>query len=443
MNKLEPKLLMASLACITSVLLGHNAGNKLLVTIGLISIIALVLVSYKKNFINLMLLLLPFSTVLKLNQGSMSVYTVISILVFIALGMELKTRYDLRSVLIAGCLATGALSSKLLLGNDLSMSFFTFFLFLVLIPSYIKYHGEDIDFEKSAVYLATGVLAASFLSILFKNSPGLISYINVYEWQKADITRLSGFYGDANYYSAQVLVAISALLVILINIRSKYKPFVSSLIVGLIYYGSLSVSKSFIILLSLILILWLIAVMFSKISIKQKLAIYIITSFIIIYIATNGILTEQISMYSTRFGMITDASTLSTGRSLIYENYLRYISSNKILLSFGQGLSSIYQYELQGRASHNTLIQMIYQIGLFGTAIMALWLKRLSLLTSKTRNKYGLSGGVQAAMLVIGCIGPWLALDMMFFDDFFYILVVLIIGLQYIRTNQSPLDKVA
>ena len=110
--------------------------------------------------------------------------------------------------------------------------------------------------------------------------PHMQGYINIYTWENKGLVRLSGFYGDSNFYSAQLLVAITCNLFLLIFQKGNLKILTVILLVTLIYCGSLSVSKSFILILAVTLLLWLINVLFLK---KQgKLKVFILITIIVI-----------------------------------------------------------------------------------------------------------------------------------------------------------------
>ena len=85
---------------------------------------------------------------------------------------------------------------------------------------------------------------------------------------------------------------------------------------------------------------------------------------------------------------------------------------------------------LNGKASHNTIIQAVYQFGIVGLPFVAAWLWRT------VRDAFGFYGSAKpdlriAAMLCIGVAMPWMGIDLLFFDEFFILPVYAAVGLAY------------
>ena len=87
-------------------------------------------------------------------------------------------------------------------------------------------------------------------------------------------------------------------------------------------------------------------------------------------------------------------------------------------------------------AAHNTFVQIIYQLGIAGSIILALWM--IQLLSSAGKPKIPhLSGGsrVGIILLAISCFGSWFALDILFADEFFLIPLLFLVGKDYVEKN--------
>ena len=102
------------------------------------------------------------------------------------------------------------------------------------------------------------------------------------------------------------------------------------------------------------------------------------------------------------------------------------------MLIFGQGYTDILYEAVNNRASHNTIIQFIYQLGIIGTITLIEWIINLSkCFKEKIRNKTIIYIGLLVTAFV-GFFTSWLALDMLFFDDFFYFIIVFFVLRTYI-----------
>lgn len=90
----------------------------------------------------------------------------------------------------------------------------------------------------------------------------------------------------------------------------------------------------------------------------------------------------------------------------------------------GSGYTSV---TLGTKASHNTIIQGVFQFGLIGLPALCAWL------VMTLRRASGGSGCRRNAFLFM-CVGvalPWMALDILFFDEFFLLPVYAVIGAVY------------
>ena len=151
-----------------------------------------------------------------------------------------------------------------------------------------------------------------------------------------------------------------------------------------------------------------------------------------ILIVCFGLFSEEIDMYMVRFGMISNVSSLTTGRSDIFENYLCFFYNNPLMLLFGQGYTDILYNAVNYRASHNTIIQFIYQFGIIGTYVLILWIINLSKnFKEKIKNRTFIYVGLLVTAFV-GFFTSWLALDMLYFDDFFYFIILFFLLKAYI-----------
>lgn len=174
-----------------------------------------------------------------------------------ALSFTKRFRYDVKTTIITVLLAVSCIAGKLITSNGLSFEFILYIVTLITLATYLKYYGNNVYFYASYVFMA-GIFASSFAATALLSTTNMSAYINVYEWANAGLTRYSGFYGDANYYSAQILVAIGMAYTLLLYKWSRRRTLLLwvSLPV-LIYCGSLSVSKSFAIILAVVSMVWL------------------------------------------------------------------------------------------------------------------------------------------------------------------------------------------
>jgi hypothetical protein len=102
--------------------------------------------------------------------------------------------------------------------------------------------------------------------------------------------------------------------------------------------------------------------------------------------------------------------------------------NNPALLLFGRGCSDI---KVNDRAAHSAVIQTVYQFGLVGTPVILYWLGNYFKGLGKVFRKELLI----AAILLVGSVVPWIALDILFFDDFFLLLMYVYVAGKYLENN--------
>ncbi|MBA9025656.1 hypothetical protein [Peribacillus huizhouensis] len=433
-RKSNVKLLILALISVLILSIGHAYSNQILLLGSLLLFAGVTLVPNKKYFLPIMLFYLPWSPVLKINPGTFTFFTLVVPFVFLLISLsDFKNRlYYRECIFVPLFFVAYTLLVKLLNGYAIDMSYLFFIMMLFFIPIYVNRYGKNIDFEACVLYLTVGVLSAGTAAKILMNFPHMLRYIDVYEWEKIGLTRLSGFYGDANFYSANILVTIASLLIVLYKTKNKTMIVLQIVsIMALLYYGMLSVSKMFILCVAGIAVLWVFSLVLVKRNVLYKIGMGLTILLVLVIGIASNLFSEQIELYLIRFGMVTDTQSLTTGRSGLFEIYINYLFSSIVSLFFGVGLSSMELVSTS--ASHNTLIQIIYQVGLLGSIFLIVWWWMVySILSNKVKlrtfEKY------YFLILIIAYFLPWLSLDMLYFDEFFYIILLSILAKNYITT---------
>ena len=139
-----------------------------------------------------------------------------------------------------------------------------------------------------------------------------------------------------------------------------------------------------------------------------------------------------------RFSYAASLSELTTGRSDVWLDYWNLITHDPRIALFGEGLTNVTLGILRGKASHNTLIQCVFQLGLIGTSLMISWF--ICLFKSTLRHISGRPNKMAFVLMVLGIFLPWLGLDYLFFDEFFLMPCLAVKGANFvsgIRANDD------
>lgn len=430
-------LLIFSLLNVLVLSLGHAMNNEILLWSALVQFSATLVLFYKKDFFNLMLFYIPWATVLKTKPDT---YTFASFIVPVVLFLILTNRDDQEETKVFMgfplLFITYTLLVKLLNGLALQTSYLLFILELFLIPMYIKKYKQEIHFEKCVIFLAAGMLSASLASNILMTYPHMLKYISIDTTQIVGLSRLSGFNGDPNYYSAQILVSIGSLLLVLSKTTSKAIIALEiTVIMALLYFGIQSVSKMFLISLLIVIVLWTINLLIERRSISYKFGIITSAVFLVGIVVINNLFAEQINYYLMRFGVVSNMSTLTTGRSNLWGVYADYLYNHPDKLLFGIGLSQDQvRILLKTNNSHFTPIQITYQVGLMGVGIiLGWWVGVYRHLIEKVKLNY--SQRIFFLIMGVSVFLPWFSLDILYFQEFFYFTLLFFLARNYLSES--------
>lgn len=183
-------------------------------------------------------------------------------------------------------------------------------------------------------------------------------------------------FDNENMVGLFALVAIGILLVLLIN-NKKERVLRIALIVYFSFFGLLTTSKTFIICLVLMLVLFILYLYRS--SFFKALGITAFTVGAII-VGINTVFANEIQRIIVRF----HAADLSTGRNELMKEYNAYIFSDWKRVTFGIGLQNVVEKSGAHNSPHNATQELILCwgiIGLFVVLILTIFVLK------KTRTK--------------------------------------------------------
>lgn len=409
-------------------LLAQTLGSTMLLLPCLVCFLALVVWAAVQDMaMPVLLFFLPFAALLKVAPGTISFYT-LALLVVYGVCVVLKSRQvPIVHLIPALLLIAQTLIVKVSYGYSFSNSYILFCATLLLIPFIKQALDGAYDYYWLTLCFTLGVVLAAITSQYLTVYPSIAQYIETIDM--VSYTRHSGYYGDPNFYSAIITTAMSGILVLLSNQGKKSRAIALVLtVLLLVYCGLLSVSKTFLLVAVCLFLFWGADLMFQKGKLSAKLTMIVITIVAICFLLSSTVFTDLIDVALSRFSRDANLSDFTTGRTDLWLNYLRALGSDPKLLLFGSGYTKV---EVGGRASHNTIIQMVYQFGLVGSVFLVSWIVCFvrTLLADMRRSRVRLA---QVAILLLGAFGPWIALDYLFFDEFFLFIVYVCIALRYL-----------
>ena len=402
-------VLVAGSLCFTQII-----GTASLIYLNLLAFLGVVAFYTSKNFaLPVLLFFLPWCKILRISPTSYSFFTMALLLVCIVNLIHYNFRIKRNPLTIGIILAFITLWSKLLTGGELEFSYVMFLFMIILFPMIKEEQRlQSYDFFVLVLFLSTGVVMASLCAQWFASHGNIAKYIRVDSYHV--ITRRCGFYGDPNFYNAQITAAMSGCMIVILHIRQKGKAIMLGvLLMILLYCGLLSGSKSFILVFLAMLLLWLFQIGKIQGRLWMKSIMVISVTGFSVFVLTSPMFGKLIDVIITRLSFSNNISDFTTGRTELWNMYIDFILEDWRAFLFGIGYSGV---KVNGLASHSTILQMWYQFGLTGSILLIIWCANfMSLGSHKIINGQRLN----IIIIVVGVFVPWLAIDMLFFDEFF------------------------
>lgn len=154
---------------------------------------------------------------------------------------------------------------------------------------------------------------------------------------------------------------------------------------------------------------------------------------VVIAIVASDVFSALFTIIAIRFGYNASLADLTTGRSDIWLDYIEYFITHPGTLLLGKGYTNVL---VGGHSTHNTVLQGIYQFGVFGAVIFCAWLKEmLKIMLGHfiiKRNER-----LSCIILAIATFLPWMAIDLLFFDEFFLMIFYVCLGFKFISESSD------
>lgn len=404
---------------------GQIRNSKALLAVCLLAFLGFVVLSCGRNAVFAVLLyFLPWSPLLRLDNKSVSFFTIALLAVCLVYCLKDHLSFNTYQSVLAFFLVLLTLAAKLWQGNPIRNNYLFFVCMLFLLPSVVE-KSNAVSFKEATLFFAAGVVMAALIAQQTAGLPNISKYINVQSY--LSITRRSGFYGDPNFYAAHITACLAGVQLLLSREEKRvHQLALLALMVLLIYCGLLSASKSFVLTTAGLFLAW-VPILLEKghrIS-KFRLLLGILCAGAVI--VSSSAFEPLFEVIDERFSYAANISQLTTKRTDLWMDYLNEFAHNVSLTLLGHGYTSV---TLHGWASHNTIIQSVYQFGLLGAPLLFIWVA-LTLKRVRQGLKDSRSNWRYTLLMLVGVVIPWIALDILFFDEFFLLPVYVVLGSHY------------
>lgn len=404
---------------------GQIRNSKALLAVCLLAFLGFVVLSCGRNAVFAVLLyFLPWSPLLRLDNKSVSFFTIALLAVCLVYCLKDHLSFNTYQSVLTFFLVLLTLAAKLWQGNPIRNNYLFFVCMLFLLPSVVE-KSNAVSFKEATLFFAAGVVMAALIAQQTAGLPNISKYINVHSY--LSITRRSGFYGDPNFYAAHITACLAGVQLLLSREEKRvHQLALLALMVLLIYCGLLSASKSFVLTTAGLFLAW-VPILLEKghRTSKFRLLLGILCAGAVI--VSSSAFEPLFEVIDERFSYAANISQLTTKRTDLWMDYLNEFAHNVSLTLLGHGYTSV---TLHGWASHNTIIQSVYQFGLLGAPLLFIWVA-LTLKRVRQGLKDSRSNWRYTLLMLVGVVIPWIALDILFFDEFFLLPVYVVLGSHY------------
>lgn len=424
------------LACLLLVL-AQTVGSGFLLLLVLIGCLLLAALACRQGLaIPVLLFFLPWSPLMKLAPGRISFYT-IGLLICCALALAQDgMRLTVRQVVLAASLMALTLTAKILQTGSITNDYLMFVFMLLLFPCVARSCPRATSFRCATMFFAGGIFSAAILARLVAHYPNISRYIIVESY--LTVTRLSGFYGDPNFYSAHVTACLAGVLVLLSRETEKRRQILLAAVsVALLYCGLLSASKTFVLTVACLFLFWLPILLergnYGSARTRLLFGVLCAVAFVLVSPAFRQVL----QIIGARFTEGEGLAGLTTNRTTLWLQYLTAFVHDIPLTLFGAGYTSVNLFR---KASHNTLIQAVYQFGILGIPLLLVWMWNM-LADMFPESDKPLAGWKYTILLCLGSFLPWMALDILQYDEFFLLPVYVLLGVAHVAGWDTPAES--
>ena len=298
-----------------------------------------------------------------LNGGQSFIATMI-VLLAIKLLLENHLKIN-KKILIYGLLIAIIMVIKNRVFNllEIDTDLIRFILNSFIISSIIIIYKDKLyELALKSIYIySLGVFFSSIVSLYHKVSTNN-SLMSIFSGRFASLRN------DPNYYAVSVSLAISLLLIYyLISRKGSFKILI--LLSVLVIFGSLSLSRGFII--ANIPNIVLLSIVFNKSRMNKKINFIISMGTMLILVNYGSMLNRIINSFTNRFTL----QNIDSGRLVLWSTYLDILTDSPQNLLFGLGQFDaelfISKYGLENLA-HNLILGAIVSNGFLITTLMVM-----------------------------------------------------------------------
>ncbi|WP_411738685.1 hypothetical protein [Peribacillus sp. S4] len=381
------------------------------------------------EILGILLFTLSFSPIFKLQPGGITFFNFLILAAILKLLFNNRSlKFSYKELIIIIVFTCYALTFG---GMDAMVRAINLVMYFVLMLLVFK-QNKIIELRSILLFFSVGIILASVTGLFSDYIPGLSSFMNQTKLKLEPgeyVIRFSGIQSNPNFFTMDISIALAGWFGLVVSGRAK--PFDYILIIMLSVFGIMSLSKSFLVIYLVLLLLVLI--IFAKQSIRGLIkGVFIVAIVIVgIYIFVDK---EYINAFLSRLlednSSNASLSSVTTGRYDIWMSYIGYIFSDIKVLLFGEGIGAEYY---ASKASHNYFIETIYYLGAIGSIIYL-----ICIINVFPKRNLSVKRSLVNYLPVIMLMVRGTAINLIFRENlFFYFIIIAVI----LNTNLNIKDR--
>jgi hypothetical protein len=426
---------------------GHYLNNNLILLFSLVSIVIYFTIVGLNQKINLLFFLIPWIPILRLEPGVTTYFSYLMIILFIAVFLKNKSSINIKKVLLIMTIAILIMVQKLIIGTLVDIEEISFLIALATLCMFNMSWYRLFEWDRVAIAFVCGIFLSIISGIILHDLSHMSEYfrLNFAVKGEGEGLRFSGLHKDPNGFGAQAIFGYTLGVILLtqkqIIYGKKVKIYLAIMSFVIFMTGFFSGSKAYLFgaIFSLILYVAL-SIYEGKVSRGIQFILLVLTILLISYFL--GLLDPIIVRYSARFSMVSDLNSLSSGRTEILIIYLEMFANQPWVFLIGSTLESLNIHN----AAHNTIMQSISRLGLIGSLFLILIFYSIYRTAGFSSSNFLIKRDGKnmlllryMPLLLYMFIG--LSLDMLFKNEFLYIIFLGVYIIAWFKPNQLIKDN--
>lgn len=358
----DKKVYILMFTLLGSLLIGHIINSSILVLISAVFVYGSILVCNMRDSTALLFFFSPFSYIFAYKQYSLCIFLVVAyILKSVSKGKIHRTAFY-TIFLLAYCL----IFADYELGNVKLGTMIPPILISVLI--FVSEETDQEDYPRLINFFKIGFIFSAIVGFFKNEIPSIARLFDsdfVNDSGAVDsnvLERFSGLTYDPNFFTVVSCVLIA--IILFTTDKFKLKDMVQ--LVFLIIMGFFTFSKSYLLILLIIAVLYILN---RSHYVGRNIAILIgLIATIVLVENFNNL--DVVSVVIGRFESTAESGDLTTGRLSLWKEYIIYILDRSKVWFFGEGFNAL---AVNVKAVHNSYIDFVYRFGLIGTSLWIIY----------------------------------------------------------------------